>query len=326
MVRNLTLEEKIFAIQSEEDFNAVALEVFAFQKANNPVYAKYISLLDKKEPSHYWEIPFLPIDLFKTQKVYTGESNEEILFLSSGTTGMTRSHHFVAYTEVYERSFFAGYEQLIGPPKDQVILALLPNYVEQGSSSLVYMVNALIESSNHPLSGFLLDQPNEILERYQQAISAQKKVVLFGVSYALLDLADLGVDLSHALIIETGGMKGRRKEMTKVELHDCLKKGLNVNHIASEYGMTELLSQGYSLKNTLFDTPNWLKVGIREINDPLSYTQPGKTGGINVIDLANLYSCSFIATQDLGKTHNQQFEILGRFDHSDIRGCNLLVQ
>ncbi len=322
------LEKLIFSIKSPEDFNNVAIEVYKFQVANNPVYSKYISLLNrKKEPKYFNEIPFLPIDFFKTQKIYIGDEKEEALFLSSGTTGMQRSHHFLASTKLYEQSFQKCYIKQIGDPKEQVILALLPNYLEQGNSSLVYMVDHLIRQTNNHLSGFLLNDLDKIKTNYLAALKSGKKVVIFGVSYALLDLADQKFDLSQALIIETGGMKGRRKELTKEELHSYLKVGLNVNHIASEYGMTELLSQGYSIKNTLFETPNWMKILIRDINDPFTYQPIEKTGGINVIDLANLYSCSFIATQDLGKLHTtNKFEILGRFDHSDIRGCNLLVQ
>lgn len=322
------LAQRTFDVQTEEEFNQLALDIFQYQVQHNPVYAQYLSYFkNRTQPKHYSEIPFLPIEFFKTQRIYAHNQPEEALFLSSGTTGMVRSHHFVASTAVYTQSFLTCYSQQIGEPKDQVILALLPNYLEQGNSSLVFMVDELIRQSNNPLSGFLLDQPDKIKENYELAIQSGKKVIIFGVSYALLDLADQGINLSEALIIETGGMKGRRKELTKLELHEILKQGLNVNHIASEYGMTELLSQGYSTKDTQFQTPNWMKILIRDVNDPFSYQPTGKTGGINVIDLANIYSCSFIATQDLGKMHeDQRFEILGRFDHSDIRGCNLLVQ
>lgn len=322
------LAQRTFDVQTEEEFNQLALDIFQYQVQYNPVYAQYLSYFKNRlKPKHYSEIPFLPIEFFKTQRIYAHNQPEEVLFLSSGTTGMVRSHHFVASTELYTQSFLTCYRQQIGEPKDQVVLALLPNYLEQGNSSLVFMVDELIRQSNNSLSGFLLDQPDKIKENYKLAIQSGKKVIIFGVSYALLDLADQGIDLSKALIVETGGMKGRRKEMTKLELHETLKQGLNVNHIASEYGMTELLSQGYSTKDTLFQTPNWMKILIRDVNDPFSYQPTGKSGGINVIDLANIYSCSFIATQDLGKMYeDQRFEILGRFDHSDIRGCNLLVQ
>lgn len=210
--------------------------------------------------------------------------------------------------------------------QDQVVLALLPNYIEQGNSSLVYMVDALIQKSDPELSGFFLNNHQELIERYNKAVLSGKRIVLFGVSYALLDLAERKVDFSQATIIETGGMKGRRKELTKEELHKELISGFGCEYISSEYGMTELLSQAYSNKKGSFSTPSWMQILIRDFNDPLTYREQGKSGGINVIDLANLYSCSFIATQDLGKMHGDQFEVLGRFDNSDVRGCNLMVQ
>lgn len=319
------LVDQIFSISSEESFNDCALEVFRFQYSNNALYRTFVDGLGKHQPEHYSEIPFLPISFFKTHRVTTTDFKEQIIFKSSGTGG-ERSSHYIKDTIIYEQSFFAAYKELINDPKNQVILALLPNYVEQGESSLVYMVEHLIQASNHPLSGFVLNQPEEISKRYQLAIQENKQVVVFGVSYALLDLAEQNINLSQALIIETGGMKGRRKELTKQELHQAIIDGTKVDFVSSEYGMTELLSQGYSNKNQLFDTPSWMKILIRDVNDPLSLIEEGKTGGINVIDLANLYSCSFIATQDLGKLHGSQFEIMGRFDNSDIRGCNLLVQ
>lgn len=319
------LVNQIFSISSEETFNECALKVFEFQYAKNQLYKTFVDGLGKNSPLHYSEIPFLPISFFKSHRIATSDFDEQIIFKSSGTGG-ERSSHYIKDTIIYEQSFFAAYKELINDPKNQVILALLPNYVEQGESSLVYMVEHLIQASNHPLSGFVLNQPEEISKRYKLALKENKQVVIFGVSYALLDLAEQKVNLKEALIIETGGMKGRRKELTKQELHQAIIDGTKVGFVSSEYGMTELLSQGYSNKDQLFDTPPWMKILIRDINDPLSLIEEGKTGGINVIDLANLYSCSFIATQDLGKIHASQFEIMGRFDNSDIRGCNLLVQ
>jgi len=227
---------------------------------------------------------------------------------------------------MYTRSFEPTYRNQIGNPEEQVIIALLPNYIEQGESSLIYMVHALIQQSNNSLSGFYLNDLDKLNVVYKTALQLGKKVIVFGVSYALLDLAEQKIDLSQATIIETGGMKGRRKELTKEELHKELIDGLNVTYIASEYGMSELLSQAYSDKNGVFTTPPWMKILIRDVNDALSFEAEGKTGGINVIDLANLYSCSFIATQDLGKVFGDSFQLLGRFDNSDIRGCNLLVE
>jgi len=321
----MALVDRIFSIQNEAEFEQAALDVFKYQRDNCLVYQEYIDHLNWPDPKSLEEIPFLPIDFFKSQRIITAEFNEEIVFKSSGTEG-TRSCHYVAKTELYEKSFHFNYQQSLGNPKEQVILALLPNYMEQGESSLIYMVDHLISMSDNPLSGFVLNDLNEIKRRYDKAINLNIPVVIFGVSYALLDLATLDFNFEKALIIETGGMKGKRKELTKSELHNELKSGLNCKNISSEYGMTELLSQAYSKQKGLFKTTNLMKVLIRETDDPFSYTEQGKTGGINIIDLVNLYSCSFIATQDLGKIHNDGFEIMGRFDNSDIRGCNLLVE
>lgn len=321
----MNLINQIFTLNNEAEFNYLALEIYRYQSQNIPIYSQYIQGLNKPEPTHYSEIPFLPISFFKTHLVCKETLVPEVVFKSSGTTGLTRSQHLVEDTDIYKTSFFAAYKELIGNPENQVILALLPNYLEQGESSLVYMIDHLIQATKNELSGFLLNSPSEIEKRYQEAINGNKEVVIFGVSYALLDLADQKVNLSKARIIETGGMKGRRKELTKDELHAELKSGLNVPFISSEYGMTELLSQGYSNSNGLFESPSWMKILIREMNDPFSYVSTGKTGGINVIDLANINSCSFIATQDLGRIEDNQFRIMGRFDNADLRGCNLLI-
>ncbi len=322
----MDLRQSIFSNANAYDFEQVALKVFEYQKENCPIYREYVNSLNWPAPKKIEEIPFLPISFFKTHKVCKEGLNPAIIFKSSGTTGQVRSQHFVEDLQLYKDSFFKAYTSLIGNPENQVILALLPNYIEQGESSLVYMVDHLVAATNNPLSGFLLNSPSEIESRYQQAIASGKEVVLFGVSYALLDLAEKNVNLSKARIIETGGMKGRRKELTKVELHQQLQQGLHVPFVSSEYGMTELLSQGYSNANGLFETPPWMKILIREVNDPFHYLEDGKTGGINVIDLANLNSCSFIATQDLGRIVENGFEIMGRFDQADLRGCNLMVQ
>lgn len=324
--RNTSLEKKVFGLSDSDDaFEQVALEVFAFQFKHNPVYREFCELQGKIAPQSLKEIPFFPIAFFKSKKIIASGLEEELLFLSSGTTSQVRSQHPVAFTEVYKRSFLSGYEQLIGNPEEQIILALLPNYLEQGNSSLVFMVKELITRSNNPMSGFYLKDLNSLDELIQAHKSLGKKIILFGVTYALLDFAELQPDLSGITIIETGGMKGRRKELLKEELHHELSSKLNQPTIFSEYGMTEMLSQAYSTKEQWFQSPNWLKVLIREVNDPFSYVKEGKTGGINVIDLANIYSCSFIATDDLGVSKNNYFKILGRFDNSDIRGCNLLV-
>ncbi|MGB0914722.1 MAG: acyl transferase [Crocinitomicaceae bacterium] len=321
----MDLRDKIFAIESPDDFERIALEVFKYQSINCPVYKKYLDIINHDKPTCIKEIPFLPISFFKTHDVIATDENPEIVFKSSGTGGQ-RSHHQVSDIGLYEKAFNLGYDKLIGSPENQVILALLPNYQEQGESSLIYMVDHLIKRTNNKLSGYFLSNLNELIEAYNEATKTNKEVIIFGVSYALLDLASQKPDLSKARIIETGGMKGRRKELTKAELHAILKEGLNTNKISSEYGMTELLSQAYSFENGIFETSPTMQVLIREVNDPFNYIENGKTGGVNVIDLANINSCSFIATQDLGRITKKGFELMGRFDHSDIRGCNLLVQ
>ncbi len=323
--RNYLLEERIFSIENEAEFEKIALEVFHFQKEHCPIYKEFVETIQMVDPKKVNNIPFLPISFFKSHRVSCA-STEELLFKSSGTTGIKRSVHSVMSKEVYERSFLSFFRNIMGSPTDQVILALLPNYLEQGNSSLIYMVDRLIRETGSALSGFVLDHSDDLRSRYNHAVFLEKKVVIFGVSYALLDLAEQQINLSKATIIETGGMKGRRKEMTKEELHLEIKQGTGVEFISSEYGMTELLSQGYSKKDGLFQFPDWMKVLIRDTNDPLSYIENGKTGGINVIDLANIYSCSFIATQDLGKIEPEGLRLMGRFDQADIRGCNLMVQ
>lgn len=321
----LNLEERIFKVNLD-NFEELALEIFQFQYRHCDVYQNFVNALGKTSPKTLLEIPFLPISFFKTHEVYSGEEKGGTLFLSSGTTKQERSKHWILKTELYQKSFVPTYEQFTGKLENQVILALLPNYIEQGNSSLVYMVDYLINQTNSDLSGFFIDDFQALLTNYQKALQLGKKVIIFGVSYALLDLAELKPDLSKAVLIETGGMKGRRKELTKEELHNHLKEAFRLSHISSEYGMTELLSQAYLSSNGYFSSPNWMRILIRDTNDPFSYEQENKTGGINVVDLANLYSCSFIATQDLGQVSSEGFKLMGRFDHSDIRGCNLMVE
>ncbi len=322
----MNLENEIFSICSDVDFETIALKIYHFQVTHCNVYKSFIQSLGHSQPQSIHEIPFLPISFFKSHDVNSGGNQDaQITFLSSGTTGMQRSKHLIHNAALYERSFIHTYKRFIGNPSDQVILALLPNYVEQGNSSLVYMVDHLIRLTNTSLSGFMLSRLDLVKKHYQTAIQSGKKVVIFGVSYALLDLAEKGINLSEAVVIETGGMKGRRNEMIKEELHELLIAGLRVPFVRSEYGMTELLSQAYSDSNGVFTTPCWLKILCRDTNDPFHYVEHGKTGGINVIDLANLYSCSFIATQDLGKIEGNSFRLMGRFDNADIRGCNMLV-
>lgn len=319
------LIDRIFSIQTEQDFNQCALEVFHFQKEHVAVYKTFLELIHRPEPKHYSEIPHLPISFFKTHQIIADNQAVQQVFKSSGTTGMVRSMHSVADVSIYERSFVPTYEQFVGKLENQIIFALLPNYVSQGESSLVYMVDKLIEGTKDPLSGYYLESPESLLLAIAAGRKTGKKLVLFGVSYALLDLAELKPDLHDVTIIETGGMKGKRKEMTKEEMHQELIAGFGCEYIASEYGMCELLSQAYSDKKGLFELPLWMKISLREVNDPFELVKQEKTGGVNVIDLANIYSCSFIETQDLGRMEDGKLRLMGRFDHSDIRGCNLLV-
>jgi len=322
------LENKIFTISSPEEFNTLALEVFQFQYKNVKVYREFCDLLKTSPTSinQAKDIPFLPISFFKSHQIIAEHTISEKVFTSSGTTGNTTSKHLVANLSLYEESFTKAFKHFFGTIEEITILALLPSYLEQGSSSLVYMVDELIKQSNSPHSGFYLHNTSDLIAKLEFLEQTNQKTILLGVSYALLDLIEeKQFQLKNTFIMETGGMKGRRKEMIKEELHALLKKGFGVNEIYSEYGMTELLSQGYSKGNGIFSCPPWMKIFTRDTEDAQTYIS-GKTGGINVIDLANLYSCSFIATQDLGKNYKDgSFEILGRFDDSDIRGCNLMV-
>ena len=322
--------DRIFNIKNEDEFNAMALELFRFQAREIPLYKKFLSLLnvDVDSITAIESIPFLPLSLFKRHQILQEGKKEAIIFSSSGTTGMVQSKHYVADLGVYERSFMDAFELFYGSVEEYTVLALLPSYLEREGSSLIYMVDALIQKSNSADSGFYLDEL-EVLAQKLKALEAQKKkVLLIGVSYALLDLIErFDFQLKHTIVMETGGMKGKRKEMIKSELHAVLQQGFGVEHIHSEYGMTELLSQAYSKKNQRFECPPWMKILIRDPNDPLCMLDIGQGGGISVVDLANVHSCAFLATQDLGKVYSDgTFEVLGRFDHSDIRGCNLLVQ
>ncbi|MFM7015337.1 MAG: acyl transferase [Bacteroidota bacterium] len=321
---------KCFAISSEEEWNDCALAVFRYQATHVEVYKRYVELLgvEIEAVQHYSQIPFLPISLFKTQSVLANQVAPEITFTSSGTTGMITSQHHVANLALYQESFMKAFHDFYGPVEDYCIIGLLPAYLERSGSSLVYMVNQLIHKSNNQHSGFYLNQYKELQELLAQLKLQNQKTILFGVTFALLDMAEnFSVDFPELIVMETGGMKGRRREMVREELHKVLAKGFGVKKIHSEYGMTELLSQAYSKGEGLFKCPPWMKILVREMNDPKQFVINGVTGGVNVIDLANYYSCSFIATQDLGKIHpGNQFEIIGRFDHADLRGCNLMVQ
>ena len=322
-----TFINKIFNCTNDATFEKLALEIFDFQMENNLTYAAYAALILRGEnPENINEIPFLPVEFFKTEQIICqGQAIEEI-FLSSGTTG-EQSKHLVSNIELYKSSYQKAFQLFYGDITDYCILALLPSYKEREGSSLIYMVDDLIKKSKHPQSNYYLNNYEELATTLKGLENKKQKTILFGVTYALLDLAEVFPQkLEHTIIMETGGMKGQRKELLKEEIHSILKHSFATENIHSEYGMTELLSQGYSKGNNIFKTPPWMKILTRDVNDPLSIIS-NKTGGINVIDLANIYSCPFIATQDLGRTFDDgSFSVLGRFNNADVRGCNLMVQ
>ena len=319
----------IFNIQYDSEFKTKALEVFEFQYRNNLVYQKFCSHLKKSlsNVKHIDDIPFLPIEFFKSKTIVSTTDKPQALFTSSGTTGNTTSIHQVTDLSIYEQSYINCFNKFYGSTSSYCILALLPSYLERKGSSLIFMVDDLIKKSNHPESGFYLDDFKSLRNKLERLDNEGVTVLLIGVSFALLDFVEKHpLKLKNTIIMETGGMKGRRKELIREELHQTLQNGFGVDAIHSEYGMTELLSQAYSKGHGIFNTPPWMKVCIRDTEDPLTMQSEGKTGGLNIIDLANVNSCSFIATQDLGKSYaDGSFKILGRFDYSDIRGCNLLV-
>lgn len=317
-----------WVFEKQTTFEEKALKAFQLQAKNCQPYTKYLKLLntDVSAIKSITEIPFLPIEFFKSHQIISNKNTVQKIFTSSGTTGQDLSQHCITDINVYIESFRRGFNHFYGNIKDYRILALLPSYLERDGSSLVFMCKHLIEESKHTDSGFYLNNIDELASILQK--KDEKKTLLIGVSYALLDLAEqYPTKLENTIVMETGGMKGKRKEMVKSELHDVLKKAFHLENIHSEYGMTELLSQAYSKKNGVFETPHWMKVFVRDAQDPLTLLGHQQTGGINVIDLANINSCSFIATQDLGKTiDDYSFELKGRLELSDIRGCNLLVE
>lgn len=315
----------IFDISNDREFNEFADRIFSHQKKNNPIYGEFMKRLGRGFSS--MDYAFLPIEFFKTKNVKSFSKDPEVVFTSSGTGGEGTSRHFVKSLAMYKNSFEAGFQEFYKNPSEYTILALLPSYLEREGSSLIYMVDSLIRQSKKPDSGFYLHDLEKLADKLEQLDARGEKVLLIGVSFALLDLIEQhNFKLRHVIVMETGGMKGRRKEITRQELHDALTIGFGVEQIHSEYGMTELLSQAYSKGGGRFFCPPWMKVFIREVNDPLRIAAPGKTGGINIIDLANEDSCAFIATQDLGRLHSDgSFEVLGRFDQADVRGCNLMV-
>ena len=327
--------KNIFDIQTETEFSDVALTTFRYQYKNIEVYRKFVDFLNinVEEINSIEKIPFLPIEMFKKHKILDKNISTDLFFQSSGTTQMNLSKHFIANEDFYQESIYRSFEQFIGKPEDFIFLGLLPSYLEKQNSSLIYMVDYLMKKSDKPENGYFLYNHQELYDLLQQL--NDKKVILFGVSFALLDFLDY-CELnsktfkfsSSITVIETGGMKGRKEEMTKDELLKILQKGFKTEKIYSEYSMTELLSQAYSLGNNIYECPKWMRILIRNAEDPFNYEKVGKTGAINIIDLANIHSCSFIATQDLGKLlpeNKDSFQVLGRIDHSDIRGCSLLV-
>ena len=323
------LKYKILTLKDRQEFDALALEVFNYQYCNCKVYRQFCSHLhiDKSSINAVEDIPFLPIEFFKTHEVISGNQPIETTFTSSGTTGGFTSSHQLTDLELYRLNFRQIFKDFYGDIQDYVILALLPSYLERDGSSLIYMVDDLIKQSGRTESGFYLHNTEDLREKLIELESKHQKTILIGVSFALLDFVErYKLNLHHTIIMETGGMKGKRKELVREELHAFLQDGFGINTIHSEYGMTELLSQAYSAGGGVFKLPNTMKVFIRDVGDPLSLIDGAKTGGINIIDLANINSCSFLATKDLGRyVKKNELQILGRFDNSDIRGCNLLT-
>jgi len=322
-------KQDVFSISNAEQFDTTALQIFKYQAGNCKIYRDFLKGLkiDPDQISNTAEIPFLPISFFKNHAVKSDTTQAETIFTSSGTTGMVTSQHFVTDVSWYEASFRKAFELFYGDIKSYTVLALLPSYLEREGSSLIYMAADLIKQSENTDSGFYLYNHEELYQQLIKQKADRTPTLLIGVTFALLDFVEqYQLDFPGLIVMETGGMKGRRKEMIREELHSILCNGFGVHTIHSEYGMTELLSQAYSKSDGVFACPPWMRIIVRDTNDPLSLVAGNKTGGINVIDLANINSCSFIATQDLGRLNGKgEFEVLGRFDNADIRGCNLLI-
>lgn len=333
----MNLDQNIFNVYSKRDFEKFVMKVYRFQYNNCLIYQQFCNILNKtpEKVKTKKDIPFLPIEFFKKTKIIHLEQKETIIFTSSGTTGNNTSKHYVSDVSIYQKSYLRGFSHFYGDIENYCVLALLPSYSEREGSSLIYMIDDLIQKSNHLESGYFLNDFDLLINTIKKVSEEGVTILLIGVTYALLELVEYACgksinlkDISNSLIVmETGGMKGRRREMIREEVHTILKNNFGLPKIHSEYGMTELLSQAYSLGNGLFECPPWMEIIIRDTEDPFSILENEKTGGVNIIDLANINSCAFIATQDLGKCYsNGTFEIIGRFDNSDIRGCNLLVQ
>ncbi len=321
--------QNIFTIRSEADFNQAALEIFKHQYHHNPVYGQFVQYLNIKPESikNYQDIPCMPVEMFKNHKVITGEFQAELEFHSSKTTGQIPSRHFVKDAALYQKSLLLGFQKFLGNASDYTIFALLPSYLERKNASLVHMVDCLIKKNQNSRGGFYLNNYQELMNDMRKAQAEKQNVLLWGVSFALTDLCEqFPGNIKGIRIIETGGMKGRKKEITREALHDMLNSAFKPTSIDSEYGMTELLSQAWSINGSAFQTPSWMKICIRDMHDPRSLVKAGQTGGINIIDLANIHSCSFLETRDIGKQNENGFSVLGRFDNSEIRGCNLMVQ
>ncbi len=326
---NPSLLERPFAITGDLDFNALALDLFHLHAERNPVYRGFLSALGREATRVRLveDIPFLPISAFRNQRVLFDDMEPPVVFTSSGTSGSITSSHHVPWPELYERSFLTSFAAAYGDPSNWRILALLPAYLERPGSSLVYMAQKLISASGDPLSGTYLYQYDQLADVLRRSEAEAKPTLLLGVTFALLDLAEKHpMPLKHTVVMETGGMKGRRPELVREELHAILKSAFALEVVHSEYGMTELLSQAWSKGDGLYRCPPWMRISLRDVNDPLSRVEPGRTGGIDIIDLCNMASCPFISTQDLGRMRSDgSFEVLGRFDNSDVRGCNLMV-
>ncbi|WDF56650.1 LuxE/PaaK family acyltransferase [Mucilaginibacter sp. KACC 22063] len=322
-------QQQIFSISNQQQFTEAAVQVFQFQSQHNEIYASFVNGLgiDANQVTSIKQIPFLPVEFFKSHHVVSNNDPVEITFTSSGTTGMITSRHPVTDVSWYQESFRKAFQHFYGDIKNYCVLALLPSYLEREGSSLIYMAEDMIRQSENADSGFYLYNHQDLYQQLQKQKSLNKPTILLGVTFALLDFVEqYQINFPELIVMETGGMKGRRKEMIREELHATLTKGFGVAAIHSEYGMTELLSQAYSKGNGIFNCPPWMRIVTRDTNDPISNIGVGRTGGINIIDLANINSCSFIATQDLGKIYaDGSFEVLGRFDNADIRGCNLLI-
>ncbi len=322
--------DRIFSISNDQEFEAISLEVFNYQVQHCQVYGRFVANLgiNLDLVKDYKSIPYLPIEFFKSQTISCDSAVADEIFSSSGTSGMAQSQHLVKDISVYIESYRKAFQLFYGDIGKYAILALLPSYQEREGSSLIYMVNDFIGLSNQLKSGYFLYDHQSLHDTLTELKESKIPTLLIGVTYALLDFVDShSIEFPELTVMETGGMKGKRKEILRTELHQILCKGFGVPVIHSEYGMTELLSQAYSKGGGIFHCPPWMKVITRDTNDPLSLLAHEQTGGINIIDLANINSCSFLATQDLGRTfHDGSFEILGRYDNSDIRGCNLLVQ